>query len=231
MTKKIKFKLDKRQVIGKKVKALREAGIVPGVIYGKGHEPITIQAEELALERILDQVGFSTPLTLLVDDQEYFSIVKDFDRDPVKRNIINVEFQTISATETIDAMVDIVLVGRGESPAEKAGFTVMQVLESIELRALPNEMPAEIEVKLDQLKEVGDHITLGDLKLSAGVEFTDHEVDLTAAVVNVYDPAQMEANNEAAAGEAEDVSEVEAENGGEAETEETETETEIKKSE
>ncbi len=215
MTKNVKFTVDPRQLVGKKVQSLRQAGLVPGVIYGKGHEPINIQVKQLDLERVLDQVGFSTPLTLKVDKKDYFSIVKNFDRDPVKRTILNVEFQTISADEAIDAAVELVLVGRGESPAEKAGFTVMQVLEDVELRALPNKMPSEIEIKLDELKEVGDHITLGDLNLPEGVDFTDKEVDLTAAVVNVYDPAQLEAHNEAAAGEAEDVSDVESENGSE----------------
>ncbi len=221
MTKKIKFDVEKREITGKKVQSLRQAGIVPGVIYGKEHEPMVIQVENNKLEKIIEEVGFSTPLNVVVDGKEYFSILKEFDRDSVKRNIIDFEFQTISANETIDAEVDIVLVGCGESPAEKAGFTVMQVLEAVELRALPNDMPAEIEVKLDQLEKVGDHITLGDLKMSKGVEFTDQEVDLTAAVVNVYDPAQMEANNEAAGGDAEDVSEVESENGSEEKTEES----------
>ncbi len=215
MTKNINFNVEKREIVGKKVKSLRQSGIVPGVVYGKEHEPISVQVENNKLEKIIEEVGFSTPLNIVIDKKEYFSILKDFDRDPVKRNIVNFEFQSISATDTIDAVVDLVLVGRGESPAEKAGYTVMQVLESVELRALPNKMPSEIEIELSELKEVGDHITLGDIKMPKGVEFTDKEIDLTAAVVNVYDPAQMEANNEAAGGDAEDVSEVESENGSE----------------
>lgn len=212
---KISFKANKRELTGKKVKALRVAGLVPGVIYGAKHQPINIEAENNAVEKMLEEAGFSTPVNLEVDGKKYFTIVKNISRDTVKRNLINIEFQSISANEPIDAEVELVLVGKGESPAERAGLIVMQVLEHIELRALPNDMPAELEVGLDSLQAVGDSITIGDLKLPKGVEFTDKEIDLNLTVVNVYDPAQLEAQNEAAGGDAEDVTEVAADKGAE----------------
>ena len=86
-------------------------------------------------------------------------------------------------------------------------------------------MPAELSVALDQLTAVGDRITLGDIKLPKGVEFTDKEIDLTLAVANVYDPAQLEAQNEATGGDdTQDVAEVEADNGAEETTDEAKTE-------
>lgn len=223
MSKKISFKMNKRDLTGKKVKALRQTGIVPGIVYGKDLEPIMIQAENNPLEKILEEVGYSTPLTLEIGDQKVFSILKNIDYDPVRRTIINFEFQAISANDPIDAEVEIKLINREASPANKAALVIMQVMESIEVRALPNDLPAEIEVDLMDLKAVGDRITLADLKLAKGVEFTDKEIDLELAIVNVYDPAQLEAQNEAAGGDAEDVSEVESEKGG-AEVEETEAE-------
>lgn len=215
MSEKITFKVNKREITGKKVKALRAAGLVPGVVYGAKHAPINIEAENNALEKLLDQAGFSTPVSLEIDGKNYFTIIKNVSRDTVRRNLSNVEFQSISAKDPIDAEVEIVLLGKGESPAERAGLVVMQVLESIELRALPNEMPSELEVSLENLKEVHDHVTLGDVKLPAGVQFSDKEIDLSLTIANVYDPAQLEAQNEAAGGDAEDVSAVAADNGAE----------------
>ncbi len=215
MSEKITFKVNKREITGKKVKALRAAGLVPGVVYGAKHAPINIEAENNALEKLLDQAGFSTPVSLEIDGKNYFTIIKNVSRDTVRRNLSNVEFQSISAKDPIDAEVEIVLLGKGESPAERAGLVVMQVLESIELRALPNEMPSELEVSLENLKEVHDHVTLGDIKLPAGVQFSDKEIDLSLTIANVYDPAQLEAQNEAAGGDAEDVSAVAADNGAE----------------
>lgn len=219
MAEKITFKVQKREVTGKKVKALRLAGLVPGVVYGAKHQPINVEADQIALDKLFEKVGFSTPVHLEVDGKAYFSIIKKIDRDPVKRTLANIEFQSISAKDPIDAEVEIVLIGKGESPAERAGLVVMQVLEQIELRALPNQMPAELEVSLAELKEAGDHITLGDIKLPKGVEFTDKEIDLNLAVANVYDPAQLEAQNEATGGDAQEVADVESDKGAEAPTE------------
>lgn len=224
MAEKITFKVNKREVTGKKAKALRAAGLVPGVVYGAKHAPINIEAENNALEKVIEQAGFSTPVNLEIDGKKYFTVIKNISRDTVKRNVANVEFQSISAKDPIDAEVEIVLVGQGESPAERAGLVVMQVLENIELRALPNDMPAELEVALDELKAVGDRITLADVKLPKGVEFTDKEIDLTLAIANVYDPAQLEAQNEAAGGDAQDVAEVAADNGSEEKSEEAKAE-------
>lgn len=221
MAEKITFKVQKREVTGKKVKALRMAGLVPGVIYGSKHQPINVEADHIALDKLLEKAGFSTPIHLDVEGKNYFSMIKKIDRDPVKRTLANIEFQSISAKDPIDAEVEIVLVGQGESPAERAGLVVMQVLEHVELRALPNDIPAELEVPLADLKEVGDRVTLGDVKLPKGVEFTDKEIDLTLAIANVYDPVQLEAQNEAVGGEAQDVADVAAEKGAETATEES----------
>ena len=224
MAEKIIFKANKREITGKKVKVLRQAGLVPGVVYGAKHQPINIEADNNALEKLLERAGFSTPVNLELDGEKFFTIIKNVSRDTVKRNLINIEFQSISASDPIDAEVEIVLLGKGESPAERAGLVVMQVLETIELRALPNQMPAELEVSLDNLKEVGDRVTLGDIKLPKDVNFTDKEIDLNLAIANVYDPAQLEAQNEAAGGDAESTADVEAEKGAEQPAEDTETE-------
>lgn len=220
MAEKITFKVQKREVTGKKVKALRAAGLVPGVIYGAKHQPINIEAEAVALDKLLEKAGFSTPIKLDVAGKNYLTMIKNLDRDPVKRNVTNIEFQSISATDHIDAEVEIVLIGQGESPAERAGLVVMQVLEQIELRALPDQMPSELGVSLVELKGIGDRVTLADIKLPKGVEFTDKEIDMTLAVANVYDPAQLEAQNEAAGGDAQDVTDVTVEKGAEISSEE-----------
>ena len=126
---------------------------------------------------------------------------------------------------TIDAEIEIVLTGKGESKAEKAGLMVMQVLDTVEVRALPNDMIQEVEVSIMDLENKGDKLSLADIKLPKGVEFTNKELDMEQAVANVVDPADIEAANEAAGGDATDESEVKAENGSEeAETEESKEE-------
>lgn len=116
-------------------------------------------------------------------------------------------------------------MGTGESEAEKAGLIVLQALDKIEVRALPMVLPDAIEIDITGLKEPGDKVTLADAKLDEGVEFVEHDSghgdedeedkpqisDLMVA--SVWEPAALQAANESAAGDAEDETEVEAENG------------------
>lgn len=224
MSERVEFTVIKRDLLGKKVRSLRANRIVPGVAYGADKEPVAIQAEELALEKLISKVGTSTPVNLALDGKKHLAIVKNFDRDAVSGKLYNVEFQLVSANEKIETEVPIRLIGQGDSLAERAGLVVMQVLDEIALIAKPADMIPALEIDITKLATLDDAVSVADVVLPKGVEFADKELDPNLAIVNVYDPAELEAANEAAGGDATDESEVEAENGGDKPAEEAETE-------
>ena len=131
----------------------------------------------------------------------------------------------MKADEPVVAEVPVRLVGVGESVAEKAGLVVLQAIDRIEVKALPMDLPDAVEVDITALAEAGDRVTLGDATLPEGVSFVERveaakeddddeeeKPSITDLVVaNVYEPAALEAANDAAAGDAEDESEVAAE--------------------
>ncbi len=227
MGEKISLKLDERTVHGKKVKALRQAGITPGVIYGHGLEPTPVQAETSEIRRVVSAAGKHTPV-MITGAKRRIAMIKDVEYHPTKGGIIrHVSFHAVKADEPVNAEVPVRLVGVGESAAEKAGLVVLQAIDKIEVKALPMDLPEAIEIDITGLSEAGQKVTLGDAKLSADVEFVEHDsghhededeekpsiTDLVVA--SVYEPAALEAANEAAAGDASDESEVEAEQGSE----------------
>lgn len=218
MSERVEFKLLKRDLIGKKVRALRASGVIPGVAYGAGEQPVNVQADELALEKLISQVGTSTPINLDIEGKQHLAIIKNIDREVVSGRLYNVEFQLVSADEEIETEVPIRLIGQGESPAERAGLVVMQVLDAIELVAKPADMIPALEIDIKSLATLEDSIAIQDVVLPKGVAFADKEIDPNLTIVNVYDPAELEAANEAAGGDATDETEVEAENGGATET-------------
>lgn len=213
------FKLDKREIVGKRVRHLRASGVVPGTVYGSDQEPINVQADAQKTEQLLAKVGLNAPMYIDVDGKKHLAIIKKIDKDPVKNTLRHIEFQAVSANDPIDSEIAIHLTHQGESPAERSGLIVMQVVDVIEVRALPKDMIQHIEVSVEKLTEKGDRLTVSDLQLPSGVEFTDKEQDMELAIANVYDPAELEAANEAAGGDATDESEVVAEKGSEAEPE------------
>lgn len=230
MGNKVELKLDERDVHGKKVAKLRQDGLVPGVVYGAGIEPISVQVAENVFGKAYRQAGQHAPVHLTIGAKKKIAMIKDVDLDPRKRTVMHVSFHAVNATDPVIAEVPIRLVGEGESEAEKNGLIVLQTLEKIEVKALPMDLPDAVTVDITGLKEAGEKVTLADATLPEGVEFVEHEsghgdedeedrphiTDLQVA--SVWEPAALQAQNEAAAGDADEETEVEAENGSEEET-------------
>lgn len=209
----ISLKLDPRTAEGKKVKKLRQEGLVPSVVYGGKADPVSTQSQFVETAKVVSAAGKHTPVHLTIDGKKKLAIIKNIDIDPVKHLVRHVAFHTIKQNEKIVTEVPIHLVGMGESEAEKGGLVVLQAIEHIEIRALPANLPEALEISIRDLASTDDKLTLADLKLPEGVEFADIEQDTDLVIANVYEPSALQAANDAAGGDAEDESEVTAENG------------------
>jgi len=211
----ISLKLDQRSAIGKQTAKLRDSGFVPSVVYGGQAEPLSTQSPVVETTKIVRAAGKHSPVHLTVNGKKQLAIIKSIDMDPVKHVLRHVAFHTINKNDTITTEVPIVLVGEGESLAERAGLVVLQAIEKIEIKAIPANLPESIELSIVNLETTEDRLTVADIKLPEGVEFADHEQDLNLVIANVYEPGALQAANDAAGGDAEDETEVEAENGSE----------------
>ncbi len=211
----ISLKLDTRTVTGKKVSTLRKDGIVPSVVYGGDSVPLSTQSGIVETTKVAHAAGKHTPLDIIIDGKKSLAIIKSIDMDPVKHLLRHVAFHTINKNDKIVTEVPLVLIGLGESAAERAGLVVLQAIEHLEVRALPADLPESIELSIIDLATDEDKITVGDIKLPNGVEFADHEQDLDLVIANVYEPSALQAANDAAGGDAEieDAEDVAADNG------------------
>jgi large subunit ribosomal protein L25 len=221
---KINLNLNVRTLQGKKVRQLRQDGIVPAVVYGPGVDPINVQAPLNIMDKVIREAGRHTPVHLTIDNHKEIAMIKDVESDPVKGTTRHVSFHAVKQNEPVNAEVPIHLVGQGESEAEKAGLIILQALDHIEVRALPLHLPEALEVSIAGLKEAGEQLTLGDITLPKDVAFVEHlngheEEDEEApkltdlVVASVYEPAALEAANDAAAGDATIDTEVASDNG------------------
>lgn len=212
---KITLQLEPREITGKKVAGLRKQGMVPTVVYGSGLDPVIGVAPAGVLEKVYAQAGKHHPVHLTVDGKNRIAMIKTADVDPVKRTLRHVAFHAVKQNEKVTAEIPVVLVGEGESAAEKAGLVVLQTIEALEVQALPMDLPDKIEVSIVDLAEPGQHVGADDIKLPEGVEFTHPEELENLVIASVYEPSALQAANEAAGGDAEpgDEAEIEAENG------------------
>ncbi len=221
---KITLQVDEREIHGKKVKQLRADGFTPGVVYGPGIEPMSIQVAEGELKKVVAAAGKHSPVHL-TGKKRRIAMIKDVDIDPVRNEIQHVSFHAVRADQPVTTDVPIQLVGLGESEAEKNGMIILQILDRVEIKALPMDLPESLEVSIVDLKEEGEKLTLAAVTLPSGVEFVEHddghhEEDeeekpgvADQVVASVWEPAALAAANDAAAGSAEDESEVQSEHG------------------
>lgn len=198
----IKLSLNARTLVGKKLAGLRAQGSIPSVVYGEG-EPILTQSAYNETEKALLAAGYHSTIDLDLDGKKKLVIVKDVNIDPVSRKIINVEFQAVSKDQAIEATTPIVIEGFETSDAAKAHLTLLQVMEEIEVKAKPNDLPKEIVLDATKMASLEDKITISNITLPKGVEFADKEIDLEQAIAILNDPAA-----EAAAREAEDSADI-----------------------
>ena len=213
----ITLTMSTREIIGKRLNKIRHAGLTPSVVYDGKDPARAMQSAAVDTTRVVRAAGKHTPVRLMLDGKRKLALIKSIDRDPVKHTVRHVAFHVIKQNEKVVAEVPIILVGVGSSIAEKAGLVVLQTLEQIEVRALPARLPEAIEVSIEDLNKAGDKMTLGEVKLPEGVEYADIDQDISLAVASVYEPSVLQAANDAAGGDAEDVDIVEAENGADEE--------------
>ena len=186
---KIVIKANRRDVIGKQVKALRREGKLPAVIYGHGIKSTAITLDARETNKILSSVGASTLITIDLDGEEYSVLGRDRQHHVLQRHLLHVDFQALSMTETVRASVALIL-GEDDAPAVKDyGAMIITGVESLEIECLPSDLVDRIVVDISGLESIGDSILVKDLPVPNGITILD---DPETMVVVATAPAAEE---------------------------------------
>jgi len=173
----IELKMQKRTVLGKKVKSLRREGFIPAVLYGHETEPVSLQVEERELNRILTQAGEHRLIALKIgrSQKPQMALTRDVQWDVITGRLLHVDFYAVVMTEKITTEVPLVLVGRAPA-AERAEVILLQNLDELEIECLPGDLIEAIEVDVSELKEVDQAIYVKDIRVPSTVDvLTDAE--------------------------------------------------------
>jgi large subunit ribosomal protein L25 len=164
----IEIEANPRTLRGKRVKAMRRAGLLPAIMYGKGLEPKMLELPAHETEKILQKVSGSTLIDLKVGNNTHKALVREIQREVISRKPIHVDFLEVAMDVVISAVVPIELVG--EAPAVRdLGGVLLAGLNEIEVEALPANLPERITVDISVLLTIEDSITVGDLTIGEGV--------------------------------------------------------------
>lgn len=220
-----KLTLTQRTVVGKNLATLRDQDLVPSVVYGGQNEPILTQSAYNETEKALRIAGYHSPVDLIIAGKKQMAIVKKVDLNPRNRKIVNVEFQAVSADKPVEATTPIVIINFESSDASKLHLDLLQVMEEVEVKAKPADLPKEITADGSKLASAEDKLTVADLVLPSGVELADKELDPTQPIASVYDAAaaaaaQEEKDKAAAEAEPVEAADVPSDNGSKPEASE-----------
>lgn len=170
---KLSLKASKRTLNADKTRA---QGNVPGVVYGRGLESMAISINELDFNKVFEEAGEATILTLEVDGAKHDVLIHDYQRDPVAYDVCHVDFYAIEAGQEITVSVPLEFIG--ETDIEDKGGQIIKVHHELEVTCQPADLPNHIDVDISVLHEIGDAIHVSDLKLPGSVkpELPDDEV-------------------------------------------------------
>ena len=177
---KVVIQAEKRDVIGKQVKALRRAGKLPGVIYGRHTDPINISLDFHSATLALGRLTSSSLVTIAVDGTEYPALIREKQRDYIKNRLLHVDFLAVSLTETLHATVSVNFVGVSAAVKDFNAVLVTN-LQSLAVECLPADLPERIDVDISALARPGEGIRVRDVVVSDKIRLLD-DPDTTIAV-------------------------------------------------
>ena len=172
-----------RSVTGRKVKRLRPQGIIPVVIYGGDRSAQNAQVEVTEFENVLRAGGNSQLVQVDLEGEEYNILVREIQRHPVRHNLLHADFYAVNMSET--QLVSVPLVTIGETVVG-TDLVMVQIMESVEIEALPADIPALIEVDVSPLENPeSPPITVADLPSIAGVTYiTDPDEPICSLILS-----------------------------------------------
>jgi large subunit ribosomal protein L25 len=177
--------------------------LIPGVVYGLGRDTVTVAVGWRDLRKALTtDAGLNALITLEYDGNSELTIVKDLQRDPVRRDVVHVDFLRVDRDAAIDVDVPIITIGEAKEVENNRGIAE-QSMKTLTVKAKPGNIPQQFEVDISELT-VGQSITVSQIELPEGVTTdVDPEASVVSGVATRFTAAEEEAEAEAAEAEGE----------------------------
>ncbi len=158
----------KRQQLGRGVKALRKQGLIPAELYGKGIENVHLAVLAKEFKKVFKAAGENTIVNVSVEGKKHPVFIHDVATDCVSDEILNIDLYQVRMDEKIKIGVPLEFVGIAPAIKAKNGILV-KALQELEIEALPTDIPHMITVDLTKLEDIGQSIYVKDIAVPAQV--------------------------------------------------------------
>jgi large subunit ribosomal protein L25 len=191
--------VQKREILGKKVKSLREQDLIPAELYGHGRANIHLSVPAKEFSQLFKEAGESTIIKLKVKSQkskvndseaenEVNVLIHDVQKNHLTDKISHVDFYAVKMDEKITVSVPLEFIGEAPAVKEKGGVLIKSIQE-VEVEALPADLPHRLEINLDKLSDIGMSLCVKDIKVPQGVNIL---FDPETVVATISEPTKEE---------------------------------------
>ncbi len=183
-----------RQETGRKNNKIRNQGLIPAILYGRKVKNLLLSVKEHDFEEIYKEAGESTlvKLNLASDEKkDRVILIHDITRDVVSNKIIHIDFYQVKMDEPITAEIPLVFTGKSLAIEREDGVLIKSI-QAVEIKALPQDLPHDIEVDISSLKTFDDNIYIKDLKIPDKVEITIDPEEVIASIIPPRTKAELE---------------------------------------
>jgi len=199
------YSVSPRSVVGKNVARLRREGVLPANIYGRGIESVAVEMPWRQARDMLIAHGTDSLIQLSVEGEPATRpvVVRTYQRHPVTREVLHLDFYQVDLNRTIEAAVPIHITGEAPAVHTYQGI-LLTGADSIQIEALPTDLPDFLEVSIEGLEELDTQVTVADLVAPAGVRILTDSETILARITRprVATEAEALAEGEQAPGEA-----------------------------
>lgn len=172
-----------RDVLGKKVAALRRQGLTPVHLFGHGVDSLALECDSQELQGVLAQSGSTRLIDLKVEQAKSKKVlVREIQRNPIKGSLLHVDFYQVNMEEKVRLEIPIHFVGDAPALKNVKGTVLSHEVTHLNIECLPDAIPDRIDVSLTSLISEGAAIHVKDISVPEGISVTDHPGQLVARV-------------------------------------------------
>ncbi|MFH0907108.1 MAG: 50S ribosomal protein L25 [bacterium] len=197
-----------REKTGSQNNKFRKEGFIPAILYGKKIKNLPLLVRAIDFERLYKEAGESTLINLKIkldkDEEQRVVLIHDIAKDPISSKIIHIDFNQVKMDELTIVEVPLVFIGESDAVEREEGVLIKSI-QSVEVEALPQNLPHEIEVDISCLKTFEDNIYIKDLKIPSDAKIIANSEDVVASVTPPRSTEELEGLEEVPVEEVENI--------------------------
>lgn len=189
----LKMNIQSRSDVGSNhANKLRQQDFIPGIIYSRGEETRHVQVDSAEFLRVYRVAGTTSIIDLELEGKTYPVIIKELQKHPVKNQYLHIDFQELSADETIKMFIPINLINRDEIRLQPSVLT--QLIDEVEIECLPADIPSVAEVDVVDI-DFTTPVLVKDLDIAKNEKIT-MLTDVESVVCTLSEPSYDEEEEE-----------------------------------